>query len=82
MHDAVAGLVSAAMGKSIDESQTLLLTCCLIGQCMAFGATRGLVLARLDWKTFDEGNLPLVIDTVTQVALSMLGLQGVPSDAS
>lgn len=82
MHDAVAGLVSAATGKAIDESQTLLLTCCLIGQCMAFGATRGLVLARLDWKTFDEGNLPLVIDTVTQVALSMLGLQEVPNDAS
>ena len=82
MHDAVAGLVSAATGKVIDESQTLLLTCCLIGQCMAFGAARGLVLARLDWKTFDEGNLPLVIDTVTQVALSMLGLQEVPNDAS
>ncbi|MED6309812.1 MAG: CerR family C-terminal domain-containing protein, partial [Pseudomonadota bacterium] len=78
----VAGLVSAATGKSINESQTLLLTCCVVGQCMAFGAARGLVLARLDWKTFDEGNLPLVIDTVTQLALSMLGLQGVPSDAS
>ena len=82
MHDAVAGLVSAATGKAVDESQTLLLTCCLIGQCMAFGAARGLVLARLDWKTFDEWNLPLVIDTVTQVALSMLGLQEVSNDAS
>ena len=58
MHDAVAGLVSAAMGKSIDESQTLLLTCCLIGQCMAFGATRGLVLARLDWRRSMKGNSP------------------------
>jgi len=82
MHDAVAGLVAAATGKPAEESETLLLTCCLIGQCMAFGAARGLVLARLDWETFDERNLPMVIDTVTQIALSMLGLQEVSNDAS
>ena len=82
MHDAVAGLVAAATGRDPKAPETLLLTCCFIGQCMAFGAARGLVLARLDWKTFDEANLPQVISTVTDVALSMLGLQEGSGDAS
>lgn len=74
MHDAVAGLVAAATGKNTDDPDTLLLTCCLIGQCMAFGAARGMVLARLDWETFDPDNLKKVVETVTHVGLSMLGL--------
>jgi AcrR family transcriptional regulator len=75
MHDAVAGLVAAATGKDAEDPETLLLTCCLIGQCMAFGAARGLVLARLNWMTFSADNMPQVVDTVTGVALAMLGFE-------
>ena len=74
MHDAVAGLVAAATEREPEASETVLLTCCLIGQCMAFGAARGLVLARLGWNSFEAGDLPQVVDTVTGVALAMLGL--------
>jgi len=75
MHDAVAGLVGAAIEREPKEPETLLLTCCLIGQCMAFGAAQGLVLARLGWSSYSEENLSQVIDTVTHVGLSMLGLE-------
>ncbi len=74
MHDAVAGLVAAATDREPEASETVLLTCCLIGQCMAFGAARGLVLARLGWDSFEAGDLPQVVDTVTRAALAMLGL--------
>ena len=47
MHDAVAGAVAAAMGREPETSEIVLLTCCLIRLCMAFGAARSLVLARL-----------------------------------
>lgn len=82
MHDAVAGLVAAATVKDPEDTETLLLTCCLIGQCMAFGAARGLVLARLNWATFNAENLPCVVDTVTNVALAMLGLNEEAKNAS
>ena len=75
MHDAVAGLVAAATDRDSESLENLLLTCCLIGQCMAFGAARGLVLARLGWDSFEAGDLPQVVETVTGVALAMLGLQ-------
>ena len=75
MHDAVAGLVATATDRDPEAPETLLLTCCLIGQCMAFGAARGLVLARLGWESFEAGDFPQVVETVTGVALAMLGLQ-------
>ena len=74
MHDAVAGLVAAATDREPEASETVLLTCCLIGQCLAFGAARVLVLARLGWNSFEAGDLPQVVDTVAGVALATLGL--------
>ena len=82
MHDAVAGLVAAATDRRPEASETVLLTCCLIGQCTAFGAARGLVLARSGWNSFEAGDLPQVVDTVTGVALAMLGLLEESSDVA
>jgi len=83
MHDAVAELGAAATGRPAGTPETLLLTCAVIGQCMAFGAARNLVCARLDWPDYTEAAIDQVIETVTRVVLSALGLaeRGVPGSA-
>lgn len=76
MHDAISGLVAAATGRDTDDPETLLLTCCLVGQCMAFGAAQGVILARLNWAAYNDDHLKEVTAVVTHVVLSMLDLKG------
>ena len=74
LHDAVAGLVGAATGRDAMDSQTLLLTHAVIGQCMSFGAVRTVVWARLEWDGYTPARVDTVIQTVTAAVLAMLGL--------
>lgn len=74
MHDAVARLVGAATGRGEKDPETLLLTCSLISQCMAFGAAQSVVCARLGWERYTPEAVGKVIETVRHVVLSMLDL--------
>ncbi len=81
LHDALAGLVSAATGRAVKAPETLLLTHAVIGQCMSFGAVRSVVWARLGWDRYTPDRVASVIATVVPAVLAMLGLPGATGDA-
>lgn len=74
VHDAVAELVAAATGYDRRAPETLLLTANMIAQCMAFGATKGLILARLNWEDYTPEHVRLIVGTMVPRMLAMLGL--------
>ena len=74
LHNAVAGLVGAARGQPAESAETRLLTAALIGQCMALGAARRVIWARLDWDGYTPERVEFVIATVTPAVLAMFGL--------
>ena len=74
LHDAVAGLVGAATGSPPETPETRLKTAALIGQCMALGAARRVIWARLDWDEYTPERVDFVIATLTPVTLAMFGL--------
>lgn len=81
LHNAVAGLVGPATGRSADAPETRLLTAALIGQCMALGAARRVVWERLDWDAYTPERVDFVIATIVPAVLAMLGLPTVEGRA-
>jgi hypothetical protein len=81
LHDAVAGLVGAARGQPADAPETRLLTAGLIGQCMALGAARRVVWARLDWDEYTPERVDFVIATMVPAVLAMFDLPAVEGSA-
>ncbi len=81
LHNAVAGLVGAARGQPAESAETRLLTAALIGQCMALGAARRVIWARLDWDDYTPERVNFVIATVTPAVLAMFGLPAVEGDS-
>ena len=81
LHNAVAGLVGAAREQDADSPETRLLTAALIGQCMALGAARRVIWARLDWDEYTPERVEFVIATVTPAVLAMFGLPAVEGDS-
>ena len=81
LHDAVAGLVGAARGRPADAPETRLLTAGLIGQCMALGAARRVVWARLDWDEYTPERVDFVIATMVPAVLAMFDLPAVEGSA-
>ncbi|MFQ5785034.1 MAG: CerR family C-terminal domain-containing protein [Alphaproteobacteria bacterium] len=77
LHDAVAELVGAATGRPANAAETRLLTASVIGQCMALGAARTVVCARLGWDGYTPERVDFIIRTVTPAVLAMLGLPAV-----
>jgi AcrR family transcriptional regulator len=80
LHNAVAGLVGAATGRPAEAPETRLLTAALIGQCMAMGAARRVIWARLDWDEYTPARVEFVIATVVPAALAMFGLPAIEGD--
>ena len=74
MHNAVASLVAAATGKPADAPETRLVTASLIGQCMAFGAARTVICARLGWDRYTPERVDQIIAAMVPAALAVLGL--------
>ena len=77
LHNAVAGLLGAASGRPADAPETRLLTAALIGQCMALGAARRVVWARLGWDGYTPERVDFVIATLVPAVLAMFGLPAV-----
>lgn len=74
VHDAVAELVSVSTGYERRAPETLLLTANMIAQCMAFGATKGLILARLNWEDYTPEHINFIIRTMAPRMLAMIDL--------
>lgn len=81
LHNAVAGLVGASTGQPAEAPETRLLTAALIGQCMALGAARRVVWARLDWGEYTPERVDFVIATMIPAILAMFGLPAVDAKA-
>ncbi|MCH7929544.1 MAG: CerR family C-terminal domain-containing protein [Proteobacteria bacterium] len=81
LHNAVAGLVGAATGRRPDDAETRLLTAVLIGQCMALGAARRVVWARLGWDAYTPERVEFIVRTLTPAVLAMFGLPAIDPDA-
>jgi AcrR family transcriptional regulator len=81
LHNAVARLVGAASGQPAEAPETRLLTAALIGQCMAMGAARRVVCARLGWDEYTPERVEFIISTMTPAALAMFGLPMVDQDS-
>ncbi len=81
LHNAVARLVGAASGQPAEAPETRLLTAALIGQCMAIGAARRVVCARLGWDEYTPERVEFIINTMTPAALAMFGLPAVEPDS-
>ena len=74
LHDAVCVLIGAATGRAPEAPETRLLTAALIGQCMALGAARRVVCARLGWDGYSPERVDFIVRTVTPAVLAMFGL--------
>jgi TetR/AcrR family transcriptional regulator, regulator of cefoperazone and chloramphenicol sensitivity len=81
LHNAVARLVGAASGQPAEAPETRLLTAALIGQCMAMGAARRVVCARLGWDEYTPERVEFIISTMTPAALAMFGLPVIDQDS-
>lgn len=81
LHNAVARLIGAASGQPVEAPETRLLTAALIGQCMALGAARRVVCARLGWDEYTPERVEFIISTITPAALAMFGLPVVERDS-
>ena len=81
LHNAVAGLV-AAVGCAPEAPETRLLTAAIIGQCMALGAARTVVCARLGWDGYTPERVDFIIRTLTPAVLAMLGLPPIEGAAA
>lgn len=74
MHDAVASLVAAALGRNPQDPDITIRVHAVIGQIMSFGACRAIVFARLGWDEYTPDRIALVADTVIPSILGSLGL--------
>ena len=74
LHNAVSLLVGAATEQSAEAPETRLLTAALIGQCMALGAARRVVCARLGWDEYTPERVEFIARTIVPAALAMFGL--------
>ncbi len=81
LHNAVAGLVGGATGRRPEAAETRLLTAALIGQCMALGAARRVVWARLGWDGYTPERVEFIVRTLTPAVLAMFGLPSIDPDA-
>lgn len=82
VHDAIAELVGAATGYDPKSPEARLITANIMGQCMSFGAARGVVFARLGWEEYTPERIELIIDTMVPRMLAMLGLKPAPAVAA
>ncbi len=82
LHNAVAGLVGAATDRAAEAPETRLLTAAIIGQCMALGAARTVVCARLGWDGYTPERVDFIIRTLTPAVLAMLGLPQIEGAAA
>ncbi|MEE2980412.1 MAG: CerR family C-terminal domain-containing protein [Pseudomonadota bacterium] len=80
LHNAVSRLVGAATCQPAEAPETRLLTAALIGQCMALGAARRVVCARLGWDEYTPERVDFLARTITPAALAMFGLPPVAAD--
>jgi len=76
MHNAVATLVAAATGGTTEDAEVRLRTVTVITQCMAFGAGRSVVWARLGWDRYTPERIEQVVGVVTANVLAALALPG------
>ena len=60
--------------RPAEAPETRLLTASLIGQCMALGAARRVVWARLDWDEYTPERVEFVIATMVPAVLAMFDL--------
>ncbi len=74
LHDAVGGLVAAAIGRPAKDERTLLLVQAVIGQCLGFGLGKAVVFWRLGWDDYGPGEIAKVVDTLTPSIIALLGL--------
>ena len=74
IHDALANLAAAARGCSAEEPEIKLLTHAAIGQLLAFGFARPVVLARMGWQHYTPERLDQVAAAVAPAFLAALGL--------
>lgn len=79
MHDAVAGLLSAALGRNPKDPEVLLRTQALIGQIMSFGACRTVVCARLNWDDYSRDRIAFIAATIIPATLASLDLPRMPA---
>jgi hypothetical protein len=74
MHDAVGGLVAAALGGDRQAPENRIRAAAIVGQIMSFEAVRVVVCARLGWKEYTSENVAFVGAILTPVILGSLGL--------
>lgn len=79
MHDAIGGLLAAALDRDPGDPEVLLRSQALIGQIMSFGACRAVVFARLGWDDYSRERIERIADALIPATLASLGLP--PVDA-
>ncbi|NKB57938.1 MAG: DUF1956 domain-containing protein [Alphaproteobacteria bacterium] len=70
MHDAVAGLLSAALERNPKDPEVLVRTQAFIGQIMSFGTCRAVVCARLDWNDYSRDRIAFIAATMIPATLA------------
>ncbi len=74
MHEAVGGLVAAAVGGDREAPENRIRAAAIVGQIMSFEAVRVVVCARLGWKEYTADNVAFVGRILILVILGSLGL--------
>ena len=74
MHKALTELSAAALGRSVDDPETVIRAHAVAGQIIIFFLARVVLWARLDWETYTPERLALVMRGVIASVLGSLGL--------
>jgi AcrR family transcriptional regulator len=82
LHDAVGGLVAAAIGRPAKDERTLLLVQAVIGQCLGFGLAKAVVFWRLGWQGYGRDEIDKVAATLTASTLAILALPAAGNGAA
>ena len=82
MHKAVAELSAAALGRSVDDPETVIRAHAVAGQIIIFFLARVVLWARLDWETYTPERLALVMRGVIASVLGSLGLPSVEPEGT
>ncbi|WP_147821691.1 CerR family C-terminal domain-containing protein [Salidesulfovibrio onnuriiensis] len=75
VHMALTAMVAAAFGLSEESDEAKLRAHALMGQVIAFGVARPVVLRRMGWESYTEENVDAIAGAVVEMVLGALGLK-------
>ncbi|NDV26054.1 CerR family C-terminal domain-containing protein [Desulfovibrio sp. JC010] len=74
MHQSISLIAAAALTLEPESEEAMIRGHVLLGQMFGFMGARSILLRRLNWETYTEENISVILEAVTEMGLCALGL--------